>query len=440
MSREMRSQTPTNHADWLLILRGLACMVVVFAHSNPPLEILSISQWGWVMVMPGGIAVRLFFCLSGYLMGKGFYLHRYSLNPIGIYSYFCNRACRILPLYWAAFFFPAILITPEIFRIENWNIIFRILTFTYNHTLPFTFNPPLWSLSTEVQFYLLVPLLYYYFRDRVSSFWKTLWVVIAVLSLNFIIRYLAVYFLFNYYQNSASYEQFIKYIYTFMPANIDAFFCGFLVNKLILNLNYASKFNGTTFSRSTKATHIFIKILNFIKNSKFKFNFFKKKYQIGQLGKFSLYFQPGGKGLQILVSIFMIATFALNAWWKSRGNTAVLSFGPSIAVIATCLFIVAFDGGKRYEKYSKNRRLSFKSCRHNLWRYGEVLGVLSFGIYVWHYPLALRFNAQFFPASSSELESFLWRCFVNILTSTVLATISYFAIERPVSNWFRRRL
>lgn len=438
MSPEMRSQTPTNHADWLLILRGLACMVVVFAHSNPPLEILSLSQWGWVMVMPGGIAVRLFFCLSGYLMGKGFYLHRYSFNPIGIYSYFCNRACRILPLYWAAFFFPAILITPEIFRIENWNIIFRILTFTYNHTLPFTFNPPLWSLSTEVQFYLLVPLLYYYLRNRLRSFWSTLWVGIAVLLVNLIIRYLAVYFLFIYHQNLASNEHFIKYIYTFMPANIDTFFCGFWVNELILNFKKTSTLNGKSdFLKYTKLTHIFIKKINLTKNIKLKFNFIKKHYQIGQ---FYLYFKPGGKGLQILVSIFMLATFALNAWWKTRGNTAVLSFGPSIAVIATCLFIVAFDGGKRYEKYSKNRRLSFKSCRHNPWRYGEVLGVLSFGIYVWHYPLALRFNAQFFPASSSEVESFLWRCFVNIVTSTVLATISYFAIERPVSNWFRRRL
>jgi peptidoglycan/LPS O-acetylase OafA/YrhL len=64
-----------NQLDPFLALRGLACLVVVFYHVAPPRNFIGYQNYdfSWILFGHGYAAVLVFFCLSGYLMGKVFY-------------------------------------------------------------------------------------------------------------------------------------------------------------------------------------------------------------------------------------------------------------------------------------------------------------------------------------------------------------------------------
>jgi peptidoglycan/LPS O-acetylase OafA/YrhL len=103
--------------------------------------------------------VWLFFALSGYLMGKAFFRERYTLDSEGISRFICNRGVRILPVYVFAVLLVGVLTAPEVFESKNWWILVQTLTLSYDGGQPINIIGPLWSVSTEFQFYLLAPFL-----------------------------------------------------------------------------------------------------------------------------------------------------------------------------------------------------------------------------------------------------------------------------------------
>ncbi|WP_375506305.1 acyltransferase family protein [uncultured Nostoc sp.] len=107
-----------NSLDALLSLRGVACLIVVIYHGiiipqlfgsqlSPGAQLSSLRQsiiyhgydFTWILFSHGPAAVWIFFVLSGYLMGKGFYSGRYIANISGIVNFWRNRILRIFPLY-----------------------------------------------------------------------------------------------------------------------------------------------------------------------------------------------------------------------------------------------------------------------------------------------------------------------------------------------------
>lgn len=59
------------------------------------------------------------------------------------------------------------------------------------------------------------------------------------------------------------------------------------------------------------------------------------------------------------------------------------------------------------------------------------IGTISYGIYLWHYPVI-----KVLPAGFSRLEIFM----ISLALSAVIASASWFLIERPTSRWARDRL
>ncbi|WP_141089746.1 acyltransferase family protein, partial [Campylobacter concisus] len=108
------------------------------------------SAWGGVWI---------FFVLSGFLMGKAFITKRYSYGDSGILYFYKNRILQIFPIYYFCIFTLAIFVHPEIFRPENIKSLIRVATFTNDSLLNINIDGALWSLSTEIQFYILVPFL-----------------------------------------------------------------------------------------------------------------------------------------------------------------------------------------------------------------------------------------------------------------------------------------
>ncbi len=188
--------------DQLLVLRGIAAILVFFTHITPnnsdgiiP-KILMVNNYNisWLLKPNGSVCIWIFFCLSGYLMGKGFYAERYSCDWTGLKNFYLNRIKRILPLTYFVICLTFFL-NPQIFLSENLPTLFRLLTFTYsfvqNGVANFDVfgNFPLWSLSVEMQFYLLIPILYisinFFLKNSAKKLLLLIFVLFMGLGLNF---------------------------------------------------------------------------------------------------------------------------------------------------------------------------------------------------------------------------------------------------------------
>jgi peptidoglycan/LPS O-acetylase OafA/YrhL len=109
---------------------------------------------------------------------------------------------------------------------------------------------------------------------------------------------------------------------------------------------------------------------------------------------------------------------------------------PTLSIAAVCLLIVAFEIGDSYHGFRRNQALSFTACQANPWRCWEIWGVLSYGIYVWHYPIAIWLLPQF--GELNDLDAFGRRTIAVLGLATITAIVTHRAIERPGAAWLMR--
>jgi peptidoglycan/LPS O-acetylase OafA/YrhL len=160
--RENKPSLKAPSFDPLMGLRALACMVVLMGH----FFLVSFPFTGDVnrfvrilLVAPPWCGVSIFFTLSGYLMGKGFARGRYTLDESGMRSFLRNRLLRIGPIYFCALLLISLYRYTAILQWKHLWMLIEMFIFDYRGDLPINPIGALWSVSTEVQFYVLVPLL-----------------------------------------------------------------------------------------------------------------------------------------------------------------------------------------------------------------------------------------------------------------------------------------
>jgi len=399
----MQSNTnKNNRLDALLALRGFACLMVVTIHCAPPRKsiIYGDVDLSWLMFSHGAIAVWIFFVLSGYLMGKVFYTKRYTAEIAGVIKFWRNRALRILPLYYFAVLILSIFVYPEVLKFSNWGYLLRIFTFTYHPYISFTavkFNDVFWSLSTEVQFYLIVPFIYSLIQNRLNNQKKVFIAASLVIIITFIIRGLLWISFHNEITQDMGYA--FKYWYTPLITNLDLFLCGFFVNELIQNKTIKLNYTKSLIIQILSVTLIILLYL----------------FTAHHLYHQELWNLPNRSG----------------GW---RTLTTILILQPLTAII-TSFFIFAFEKDV-YHEFTKNEKLSFNTILKNPSRILEIIGNLSYGIYIWHMPIITRtydvFNAKI------PIEAFYIRLTATLILSTVLATVTYYLVEVPFSRWKRK--
>lgn len=155
-SRGLR--TPERYIPQLESLRGWAILLVIAFHffgilgGDYSTNGLPESAPVWLRVIgAGNTGVTLFFVLSGFLLTQPFIQALKNGTQINIRRFYAARLLRIIPLYYTAVF-VAWLVS------SNTESAVKALLFIPVGFDIFPFSVPWWSLSTEMQFYLLLPL------------------------------------------------------------------------------------------------------------------------------------------------------------------------------------------------------------------------------------------------------------------------------------------
>lgn len=145
---------PASYVRELESLRGWAILLVVLFHY---VGILRLDKRQLVnennslahTLAAGNTGVSLFFVLSGFLLARPF-LHRIEMgSPLEIASFYRARALRIIPLYYLVVFLA--------WAVSGNSACAKALLFIPIGYDAYPFSMPWWSLSTEVQFYLVLP-------------------------------------------------------------------------------------------------------------------------------------------------------------------------------------------------------------------------------------------------------------------------------------------
>jgi peptidoglycan/LPS O-acetylase OafA/YrhL len=147
-------------------LRFFAFLLTFFWHrmAHVPTDPVN-DLWAWRLGTIGAFGLPVFFLLSAFLITELLLRERDRMGRIHIRAFYIRRILRIWPLYFAAFYFlvtlnvfvpgvgtsdPLAWIAFSLFA-GNWYV-----TFTGWIAAPID---PLWSISVEEQFYLLIPIL-----------------------------------------------------------------------------------------------------------------------------------------------------------------------------------------------------------------------------------------------------------------------------------------
>jgi len=138
-------------------LRAVAALMVLVYHVALASGAAFTEQWGRVVgQFNAGVAV--FFVISGFLLYRPFVASRLSgSRPPGARGYARRRALRILPAYWFALTALAIFPgLPGVFTSDWWR--FYGFLQIYDPATQFQGLRPAWSLCVEISFYAALPL------------------------------------------------------------------------------------------------------------------------------------------------------------------------------------------------------------------------------------------------------------------------------------------
>jgi len=314
-------------------VRGVAIALVVGFHALGTFAPPTLHPALWPLA-GGTLGVDLFFVLSGYLLVSSWEANR-SLG-----EFWRRRAKRVLPAYWLSLAVLVPLRAPHLLHQTGRLALFASMQPFLAPRLPWAVNASYWSLTPEIHFYLVLPLLYAALSRLGAR--RTLLIVFA---LSIVWRVLST----SHYHFPAD----------MLPGRVDQFAAGMAAAT-------AGERAGVLASRAAALA--------------------------------------AGGGLSIVVPSY--------GWlfWHTGGDPPHLVEALAHPVIGL-LIAVAF---LRLARVGRVRVLEAKPL--------AALGVISYSLYLWHLPVLMLVRR--IGHAGAHLGA-------GVAAALVVATASYFAVERP---------
>jgi peptidoglycan/LPS O-acetylase OafA/YrhL len=377
-------------ADWLLLIRGLACGLVFIMHGGLTFNhdfTFSHSRWAWILQAPASLGMILFFTLSGYLMGKGFYTGKYDLSRPGVTLYLRNRFLRIVPLMFVVGLLLIILQAPQVLSTPQIGV--RLVLFEFNGTGPDGADTPLpvfWSLSTEWQYYLLVPAAFAIALAASRLFVPSPKVLLPVATL--LVLGVAV-MNRDYVWTHHGAASWGLYIYPTLIGNIDVFLLGFLANWWVPRLARFSRVISTVWPLLLVGIYL-------------AYSFISYQGAVSTDG-----YDPIG--------------FVSNLW--GRISAVIL---PGAVALALVLVLV---GCELWNRKARSRKLPRRKIAFFLFWAGE----LTYPIYLVHGNILAAVQLGM-PHQNSSVK---WA--IATVLVVLIAWILHMTVEQAVLDWRKRR-
>ena len=155
-------------------LRGVACLMVFAVHFGQlakvqgnlgPFELARLIE-------NGNVGVALFFALSGFLLSRPYWrsLNHGRPQPLAR-DFWLRRMARVVPAYFLCL--TGLIIVNRLWQEDSWPndaLLHYVFAFNYLDANIFSINPPFWTVAVELQFYLLLPLIFWAF-GRMRPAW-----------------------------------------------------------------------------------------------------------------------------------------------------------------------------------------------------------------------------------------------------------------------------
>jgi len=366
-------------------IRAIACIWVIVGHIYMYLPRHHLpSSFPWSLGYHGHMGVAMFFVLSGFLLAQPFWRNLRSGNRMpSVRVYALRRLARILPGFW----FCAIVTAAASGAIATrWEVFGLVLTLGgVNCLLPGTYQPPfnrpLWSISIELWFYVMLPLvMFLVFRARRRGLVIMGGVIVVLV---------------------AGQAVFLRAAPQIEQAVADPAL--FASESMVVHHNPFALF--THFLLGALAAWALVAM---------------QGRRITPTCKWCNRYDAICAGLLIA----LIATRGLPGQWLGIESVIPFDWPVFSLIIAVLLALLPLSA------------VTARCLDNALFR---AAALLSFGLYLWHVPVLRWFQRLWELDDSSTLLHVMGYSTTAIATTLVIAAASYLIIERPFIRWAQRQ-
>lgn len=376
-------------------LRAAACLLVLMHHLAFRMDGKNIPDWARGVMdffVMGSFGVAVFFVLSGFLLARPFWLALDRGQPMPSLQIFTlRRAARILPGFWLALIVSLVLsVAVSGSPLDGEHVLrffagfFLVSDWHWLTLFPVDNNGPLWSIGFEVTSYLLLPFFLAALFVLQLRGWPARLAWIGIIGLVLVLHWMVVQW-----------------------APIDEVERGWDHGLTGGAKAWMPRFNPigffAIFALGALAAGIQVKLADL---SHWLFD------AIGLLA--------------VLAAGLVMAAHVggLNEGFGLLG----IPYGYPWMPLAICVALVALPSSRLAGRLLDNRPVRF-------------IAEISFGIYIWHF-LVIGLLARLAPpAFQSWLDDgwsiWLWSSAIAIALSLVVATLSFYLLERPMVRWAR---
>jgi len=335
----------------------MAAIVVVWTHAWEFSRGYTSGTYNQRLTDGGIYAIFLFFVMSGFLLFWPFAQAAWGdRSPVSVRNYALNRAWRVMPAYYVCL---AVVLVVQYHggSIRDW-VAFSTFTENFSSKTFGQIDTPMWSIATEMQFYVALPLIAWGLARVSRGSLRTGAIVLAALAVaSFIARQLIRYGL--PYSNSLHYLD-----YTVLE-----FFCYFALGM------------GLAMWRLSIRQR-------------------RPKWLDGRLGHSTTWIVGG-------VLLWMFACYHYS--WELPGALA--------SVLIVGAVVLPLRHGRAIAPFR--------------WRPLALLGVISYSIYLWHWPILIGISNRSLTSPQLVVGRGMTQLFVlGLPLSAAVAALSYWQIER----------